>query len=79
MEKRIILDFSFLSTSTITNKFICQPVTEPTLEVKPKELSSVYGVECVQILDAIAFDDDDVEDYKRIIIIICIYLKNSES
>ena len=45
----------------LDTRFICQPVTESTLEVKPRELSSVYGVECVQILDAIAFDDDDVE------------------
>ena len=43
-------------------RFFCQPVTESTLEVKPRELSSVYGVECVQILDSIAFDDDDVEE-----------------
>ena len=43
------------------NIFICLPVNDSTQEVKPKELSSVYGVECVQILDGIAFDDDDVE------------------
>ena len=43
------------------NVFICHPVNDSTQEVKQKELSSVYGVECVQILDRIAFKDDDIE------------------
>ena len=41
--------------------FICQPVNDSTQEVAPEKLSSVYGVECVQILDGIAFKDDDIE------------------
>ena len=43
------------------NIFICQPVDDSTQEVKPKELSYVYGVECVQILDRIAFNDEKIE------------------
>ena len=43
------------------NVFICQPVNDSTQEVKQIEPSSLYGVEYVQILDSIAFDDDDSE------------------
>ena len=45
----------------IENEFICRPVTDSTQEVAPKELPSLYGVECVEILDRIAFNDDDIE------------------
>ena len=43
------------------NVFICQPVNDSTQELASKEITSVYGVECVQILDGIAFNDDEVE------------------
>ena len=45
----------------IENEFICRPVTDSTQEVALKELPSLYGVECVEILDRIAFNDDDIE------------------
>ena len=45
----------------IENEFICKPVNDLTREVAPKELPSLYGVECVEILDRIAFNDDDIE------------------
>ena len=56
------LMYSKVPAENLESRFICQPLTESTLEVESRELSSVYGVECVQILDSIAFDDDDVEE-----------------
>ena len=43
------------------NVFICHPVNDSNQEVTPKEITSVYRVECVQNLDSIAFNDDEVE------------------
>ena len=56
------INYQQVPDKTSENKFICEPVSNFTLEVKQKEQSSFYGVEWVEILDQIAFDDDDVED-----------------
>ena len=56
------INYQHVRDETSENNFICQPVSNSSLELNPKEDSSVYGAECVEILDQIAFDDDDIED-----------------
>ena len=46
---------------SIETKFICLPVSNDETELNPGEHSALYGLECVQILDQMAFDDDDNE------------------
>ena len=42
-------------------KFICQPVSNDETNLNLEEQSPRYGLECVAILDEIAFDEEDNE------------------
>ena len=47
---------------SIEDRFICKPVSVDESTLKQKEQSPMYGIECVQIFDEMAFDDDDDDD-----------------
>ena len=56
------IEISKVPEKSMETKFICLPVSNDETHFNPGEHSALYGLECVQILDQIAFEEGD-NDY----------------